>query len=158
MGQMLLFEENEQLNPGNTDEIEAMKAAGKVQTEIHRLMGLLRFSPGPDGTYIARCAPDYFILPALAEHFTLRFGETPWVIIDEKRNICLCKETGNPARLIDLPVSLMAGENKHEDAWEDLWRLYHKSINNEARNNTRLQRQFMPERYQKYLCELNQKS
>ena len=36
---------------------------------------------------------------------------------------------------------------------EDLWRLYHRSINNESRNNPGLQRQFMPSRYRKYLNE-----
>ena len=120
--------------------------------EIHRLMGLLRFNPGPDGVYIARCCPDYFILPALAEHFTLRFGEVPWVIIDEKRNLCLCKDTGSRARIIELAPSF--AEEDRKDPWEDLWRLYHKSINNEARNNRSLQNQFMPKRYQKYLSEL----
>jgi probable DNA metabolism protein len=155
MEQVELFEKNEQRTNKKQDEIDALKAANKIQVEIHRLMGFLRFSPEPDGTYIARCSPDHFILPALAEHFSLRFGETPWIIIDEKRNICLCKESGNPAILIDLPASFETVENKDNDDWEDLWRLYHKSVNNEARNNARLQRQFMPGRYQKYLCELD---
>jgi hypothetical protein len=39
------------------------------------------------------------------------------------------------------------------DSWEDLWRLYHRSVSNESRKNLKLQRQFMPARYQKYLCE-----
>ena len=153
---MELFEDNKQQKPKDKDDIDTMKMGNKVQVEIHRLMGLLRFNPAPDGTYIARCAPDYFILPALAEHFSLRFGETPWVIIDEKRSLCLCKTTDSPARIIDLPPSFST-DNKNKDSWEDLWRLYHKSVNNEARNNTRLQRQFMPARYQKYLCELSAK-
>ena len=153
MAQMELFETNTQQKPKDRDEIDALNADVKVQMEIHRLMGLLRFSPEPDGTYIARCAPDHFILPALAEHFTLRFGNIPWAIIDEKRGLCLCKNADSPARLIDLPASFEVAENKHKDSWEDLWRLYHKSANNEARNNTRLQNQLIPKRYQKYLCE-----
>ena len=40
------------------------------------------------------------------------------------------------------------------DEWEDLWRLYHKTINNESRNNPDLQKQFMPKRYWKYLTEM----
>ena len=154
MTQTDLFEYREQRKPIEKDEIEELKAANKVQVEIHRLMGLLRFSPEPNGVYIARCSPDHFILPALAEHFTLRFGDTPWVIIDEKRLLCLCKKTGNPAKIIDLPPSFAAKEKTCDDSWEDLWRLYHKSVNNETRNNAHLQRQFMPERYRKYLPEL----
>ena len=138
---------------GDPDTIAVLKAAGKVQTEIHRLTGLLRFSPGPDGVYTAMCSPDYYILPALAEHFTLRFGGTPWAIIDEKRGLCLERKNDKPVRLVPVSLSVPAGGN-HEDSWEDLWRLYHRSVNNEARSNPRLQRQFMPERYQKYLPEL----
>ena len=69
---------------------------------------------------------------------------------------------GGPAKLTEealfmvLPDGCASGpaEKKTDDSWEDLWRLYHRSVNNEARKNLRLQRQFMPERYQKYLTEL----
>ena len=148
---------------GDPDVIAVQKAAGKVGHEIHRLTGLLRFSPESDGVYTARCAPDHFILPALAEHFTLRFGETPWAIIDEKRGLCLCRKNGSEARLISWSPALSAdsgpqeatSEKSQTDSWEDLWRLYHRSINNEGRKNPRLQRQLMPERYRKYLTELS---
>jgi len=142
---------------GNSDVLVVLKEAAKVTHEIHRLTGLLRFSPESDGVYTARCAPDNFILPALAEHFTLRFGETPWAIIDEKRGLCLRKTNGSEAVLLPFSTALpeAAAEKARTDSWEDLWRLYHKSINNESRKNPKLQRQFMPERYHKYLTELN---
>jgi len=137
---------------GDSDVLIVQKEAAKVTHEIHRLMGMLRFSPESGGVYTARCAPDNFILPALAEHFTLRFGETPWAIIDEKRGLCLRKANGSEAVLVPVPSGL--SEKAGKDSWEDMWRLYFKSINNESRKNPRLQRQFMPERYQKYLTEL----
>ena len=152
---------------GDPDVLAVQRAAYKVSGEIHRMEGLLRFSPGPEGVYTARCSPDYFILPALAGHFTLRFGETPWAIIDEKRGLCLCRKPGGETRLIPAPSVPAAqtaetqaappastAEEAGSDSWEELWRLYHRSINNESRKNPRLQRQFMPERYQKYLTEL----
>jgi probable DNA metabolism protein len=145
---------------GDGDVLVVLKAAYKVTVEIHRLTGLLRFSPDPDGVYIARCSPDYFILPALAEHFTLRFGKTPWAIIDEKRRLRLQggfqSEDGASARLIPLPSSdpPAAAAGKETDSWEELWRLYHRSVNNETRKNLHLQRQLMPERYHNYLPEM----
>ena len=135
---------------GDPDVLAVLGAAGKVQTEIHRITGFLRFSPDSQGVYTANCEPVYFILPALAEHFTLRFGESPWAIIDEKRALCLCRRDGGEARL--LPA--LAAKNEGEDCWEELWRLYHRSVSNEGRKNVRLQRQFMPKRYHKYLSEL----
>jgi len=139
---------------GDSSVLAVLKEAGKVSHEIHRLTGMLRFSPESGGVYTARCAPDHFILPALAEHFTLRFGETPWAIIDEKRGLCLRKANGSEAVLVPVSSATNVTEKAGKDSWEDMWRLYHKSINNESRKNPRLQRQFMPERYQKYLTEL----
>jgi len=144
---------------GDADVFVVLKAASKVQTEIHRITGFLRFSPDSKGVYTAYCAPDYFILPALAEHFTQRFGEIPWAIIDEKRGLCLCREADGETQLI--PVS-QGSYQAGRDVMEDLWRLYHRSVCIESRkksngnNGNRLQRQFMPERYHKYLIELSE--
>jgi len=143
---------------GDPDVLTVLKAAGKVQHEIHRLIGLLRFSPDNQGVYIARCSPDHFILPALAEHFTLRFGEMPWAIIDEKRGLCLRRGKDKPAKLTSATEMSPATDTENPgDHWEDLWRLYHSSVNNESRKNLNLQRQLMPERYQKYLPEMKHK-
>ena len=144
---------------GNPDVLIVLNTAGRVRHEIHRITGFLRFSPATDGVYTARCSPDYFILPALAEHFTLRFGETSWAIIDEKRKLCLYRKAGGRVMLSGTETArdTVAGlreEKDCKDFWENLWRLYHRSINNESRKNPGLQRKFMPERYQKYLTEL----
>ena len=133
--------------------VQQVETTDKVLHEIHRMMGFLRFSPNEDGIYIAHCEPDHCILPALGPHFKERFGETPWAIIDEKRRLCIRCISGsleffnidkNPTFMKDAP----SGE------WENLWRHYHKTINNESRNNPKLQRQFMPQRYWKYLNEV----
>jgi probable DNA metabolism protein len=125
----------------------------KVQKEIHRMMGLLRFSSNKDGEFTARCAPDHNILPALKDFFTARFGDTPWSIIDEKRGLCLSRCPGKAAKITKLHLS-DEKTAKNDDEWEDLWKHYHKTINNEDRNNPNLQRQFMPKRYWKYLPEM----
>jgi uracil-DNA glycosylase len=147
---------------GNEDTRTVLNASGKVQFEIHRMYGILRFFPGGEGEYIAGCSPDFLILPALGGYFTVRFGETPWVIIDEKRSLILSRlqsnsdEDGLPLKteiqILDGPLAENPGPNS--DEWEDLWRHYHKTINNESRNNPDLQRQLMPKRYWKYLPEV----
>ena len=135
---------------GNADVLTVLNAAEKVQHEAHRIMGLLRFSPNKDGQFIARCAPDHFILPSLGEYFTARFGETAWAIIDEKRKLCLRRKIGE----YPIITAEQVGEDCNTtDEWEELWKHYHKTINNEERQNPQLQRQFMPKRYWKYLPE-----
>jgi len=135
---------------GDSDTIAVHNAAYKVRREIERMSGLLRFFP-QDDVYIARCAPDHFILPALAQYFTARFGEFSWAVIDEKRALRLSRMPPDGVKLVQ--ETEFAPETK-SDEWEDLWRHYHSTINNEERKNPDLQRQFMPKRYWKYLPEM----
>jgi hypothetical protein len=146
---------------GDPSVLTVLNAAYKTSREIERLLGLLRFTPLDNGLYAARCAPDCFVLPALAEHFCLRFGDLPWAIIDEKRGLCLVRLAGEEARLesfdseIVAPIrSQLPSLSVSGDEWEDLWRLYHHTVNIENRKNPELQRQLMPARYWKYLPEL----
>jgi len=138
---------------GDSDVRTVLEAEYKVWHEIHRLMGLLRFCPNEDGIYIAHCEPDYFVLPALWPHFRQRFGETDWAIIDEKRRLCLRCVSGS-LELFNTGNNPAFLNNPPGGAWENLWRLYHKTINNESRNNPGLQRRLMPTRYWKYLNEV----
>ncbi|QQO11104.1 TIGR03915 family putative DNA repair protein [Breznakiella homolactica] len=135
-------------------------AAFKVRREVHRLMGLLRFNDTSGDMLIARCYPDHNILPALARHFSLRFGKEPWGIIDEKRSIMLFSrkygEIETAALDRTVPDSRIAEEAGSGNRWEELWRTYFKVINNESRVNPELQRRFMPVRYWKYLPEVHQ--
>jgi probable DNA metabolism protein len=122
----------------------------QVAHEIDRFLGFLRFSPDSRGRYVARCAPDYFVLPALAPHFSARFGDTPWVIIDERRGLALIGEGRGEARLAAESGNAESGE---AGSWEELWRRYHATISIESRKNPSLQRQFRPLRYRNYLNE-----
>lgn len=143
-------------NRGDENVRVVLTSAARVQHEVHRMMGLLRFSPNEEGAYIARCAPDHFILPAFSVHFTSRFGKnTSWAIIDEKRSLVLSRRLKERAKIHKtdaFPVNIGSVVNDNNQ-WEDLWRHYHKTINNESRNNPALQRQLMPKRYWKYLTE-----
>jgi probable DNA metabolism protein len=154
-------------NRGDGDCGAVLAAAYKVTHEIDRLMGFLRFKPDAGGRYAARCAPDHLVLPALAPHFTRRFGAAPWAVIDEKRGLALLRDRGAEARIIRLPGEPNAGPRDHDprdhdprahdpwdhDPWEEIWRSYHRSVNIESRKNLRLQRQFVPLRYREFLTE-----
>jgi probable DNA metabolism protein len=141
---------------GDPDVLAVQAAAFKVRREEERLLGLLRFSPCSDGLYLAFCAPDHFTLPLIAAPFALRFGDVPWAIIDEKRRLILSGRSGEKPRLQPLPAAASGFSASSSDKWEDLWRTYHHSVNNESRKNPELQKRFMPVRYWKYLTELKQ--
>ncbi|MCL1932140.1 MAG: TIGR03915 family putative DNA repair protein [Treponema sp.] len=138
---------------GDADVRAVLEAAYKVWHEIHRLMGLLRFAPDTDGVYIAHCEPDHLTLPALGPHFRERFGQTPWAIIDERRRLGVSC-SGASLEFFTIDKNPAFSESQPNSEWENLWRNYHKTINNESRNNPNLQRRLMPQRYWKYLTEL----
>ena len=140
----------------NDDDVRlVLETVQKVWHEIDRLRGLLRFAPDNNGRYLARCEPDYYILPALGVHFSLRFGTTPWAIIDDRRGLILSCFSGTP-ELCTLSAEPEENHARREEAdqWENLWCNYHKTINNASRANSGLQRQFMPKRYWKNLPEM----
>jgi len=143
----------------DADTRAVIEASSKVQREVHRMMGLLRFTPDDKNVFTAKCEPDHFILPCLIEYFTSRFGEIQWTVIDVKRNLNLCRCAGKKAKIEKSSAYLNADTDNNNascasgDEWEDLWKHYHKIINNEERENANLQRQFMPQRYWKYLPE-----
>jgi len=138
---------------GNPVTLRVLEAAWRVTREIDRLRGFLRFNPDRQGVWIARCGPDHLVLPVLGPHFTRRFGDSPWGIIDERRSLCLFHLTGEPLWLGPLD-ECPQGTSPEADPWESLWGQYHRAINNESRRNPKLQRQFMPSRYWKYLPEM----
>jgi hypothetical protein len=149
------------LDRGDPDVRAVLAAACKAAREIDRLKGLLRFTPvdggcsgsgKAGGLYLARCFPDHYVLPALAEHFTLRFGPRGWAIVDEKRGLALLRRPGGDPALVS--PELFGPPGPAAGDCEELWRHYHRTINNESRNNPALQRQFMPKRYWNYLPEL----
>jgi len=144
----------EKITSNRTDEdVRAvLSAAGKTGREIHRMMELLRFTPDKNGVFTAKCEPDHMVIPALGEYFTSRFGETPWSVIDIKRGLCLRICPNETAKTVILSEPIKTGSD-NDDEWEELWKHYHKIINNEDRNNPDLQRQLMPQRYWKYLPE-----
>jgi probable DNA metabolism protein len=155
---------NDRLDP-DTEQVKA--ASFKVIREFDRLRGLLRFKPeaankfiqgnkpASEFCYIARCSPDHFVLPLLADHFWQRFGKQSWAVIDEKRNLVLSGENGKKPVLYQTEPIEANKEWQDKDEWENLWKNYHHSINNETRANPKLQKQFMPSRYWKYLTELD---
>jgi len=147
-----LFEEKKETPVYNSSE-------ESVRREAHRIMELLRFTPNADGEFVARCAPDNYVLPALKAYFMARFHDIPWAIIDEKRGMCLRRKQGESAEIIEwnedpeLVPEQVSIKKTETDEWEELWKHYHKTINNEDRHNPKLQRQLMPQRYWKYLPE-----
>lgn len=128
------------------------RVAARVRHEAHRMKGLVRFSSVEDGTLYAPVEPDHDILPLIAGHFKRRMPGERWMIHDLKRGRAALYEKG---RVDIVPVTLnrQPAPDEKEEFYSSLWRGFHKRIAIKERSNPRLQKQFMPVRYWKYLTE-----
>ena len=138
----------------------AMELRKKVSKECDRFLGILRFSELSNGVFYAPCEPDHNIVPLIAGHFYERLSGTKWMIHDLRRGLALYHSDGNMENVeftdeltSHLNMATLLGKSENEEDFARMWRGYFKTIAIETRTNPKLQRQFMPQRYWKYLTE-----
>ncbi len=125
----------------------------KINGEVHRLKGLLRFMESASGAFYAPYSPDNDITELLMPHFAERFKAEKFVIHDLKRKI---------AGMYDGRewIICYAGEaeiylSEYEKTFETLWKKYYKSVTIKERPHEKQMKNSMPVRYWKYLPEKN---
>lgn len=138
-------------------------ASRKVGSEAHRLKGLVRFRELKEGVFYAPITPDHNVLLAIAQHFTIRLRDQQWILHDISRNqACFW----NTTELLDADITDSDFKNlqsisdiapeklsENEIKFANLWQTFFDHVAIPERTNPRLQRQFMPRRYWKYLTE-----
>jgi len=157
----LISEKSIETNFADQDVLELSKIYRKVTREEERIRQFVRFQKTADGIFFAVMDPAYNVLPLTARHFKIRYADQQWVIYDVKREYGLyydlkTVETVNFDNLqIDLKTGKLSADklDEYETAFQDLWKDYLKAITIRERRNLRLQRQFMPKRFWKYLTE-----
>jgi len=133
--------------------LEVSKCVKRVINEVHRLCGFVRFTSLPGEIYYASIEPDHNILTLLAPHFSARFSNQKWIIHDLKRELAILQEDGQWVLTV---MERGYGERlaaANSGVYEDLWKSYYKTISIEERENPKLRRQMMPQRYWKHMTE-----
>ncbi len=132
----------------------------KVHREKHRMEAFVRFQLTKDDLYYALIQPDFNVLPLIAPHFKRRYADQRWLIYDVRRKYGIYYNL-NEVEEIEIQFNSGAHDknstaeilNEGEEIYQKLWQQYFKSVNIEARKNTKLHIQHMPRRYWKYLVE-----
>ncbi|MBN1560161.1 TIGR03915 family putative DNA repair protein [candidate division KSB1 bacterium] len=124
----------------------------KVEREVHRCKGFVRFSTLAEGACYATIETKYYILPLIAPHFVKHFADQCWIIHDLGRNkaaiynrkaICL----SDVSLAEDLLFSHADDEHKR------LWKQYYNAVGIFEHKNAKLRQQFMPLKYASRLIE-----
>lgn len=120
--------------------------------ECHRLKGLLRFQEIGTNLYYASIHPDNNILEPLGHHFIQRLPTQNFVIHDKTRNICLLYN-GKEYQIIDATNIKIPAISSEEQKYQELWKLFFKTIAIAERKNPRCQMNYMPKKYWDDLIE-----
>ncbi len=129
----------------------------KVMTEYDHMKGFLRFQQIDQQVYFGHFAPDHNQLPLLLPHLEKRFSDQKLIVYDEKRSCALLYDL---QRSVIVPFSQADAAQLLQDKQDDtidLFRQYFQSITIAERANPRLQAQYMPHRYRKYMPETQSK-
>lgn len=139
---------------GNPDVWAALRVRRRVEFEIHRMKGLVRFANAGNDIFYSAIEPDNDILWQLAHYFNDRLGDQRWVLHDVARGKAVLHKP-NQQGLAVVPLERPDFDPMLEDKqFSSMWRTYFKSIAIKERTNPRLQRQHMPRRYWKHLTEM----
>lgn len=138
------------ISEADVDGDQLYRMARAVRIDTHKMHAFLRFreraleSGAP--RFIAWFEPRHDILDAVAEHFAQRMGSTSFLIATPEGSLLwdgIQMHHGPSAQRID----------DIDDAGENLWLAYYRSIFNPARLNTAAMEQHMPARYWKGMPE-----
>ncbi|MEA4923338.1 MAG: TIGR03915 family putative DNA repair protein [Eubacteriaceae bacterium] len=138
---------------GNPIVFDIQSAEKKVNREIDRLNGLIRFTVLGEKVLYSPVEPDNDVIEFLANHFCDRYKNEPFMIHDLKRKKALVY-SGNRWYITEFTVEELPPMAPGEQVYRELWKNYFDTIAIKQRINPRCQKNFMPVRYWQHLTEM----
>jgi probable DNA metabolism protein len=130
-------------------QVQAMVKA--VQRDLHKMKAFVRFREiemdDGESEFIAWFEPSHHIIEASAPFFTSRFTNMRWSILTPE--ICMHWD----GKSLHYSPGASKDDAPTEDAGEDLWRSYYRSIFNPARLKVSAMQAQMPKKYWRNLPE-----
>lgn len=118
-----------------------------VGSEIHRELEFLRFKELENGVLLAKIHPKNDVLMYLGPHFSDRMPLENFLIYDMNRAKALFHEKNKDwymMEALNLDDEMAERISTEEEYYQDLFRLFTRTIAIESRENRALQRQFLP--------------
>lgn len=118
-----------------------------VGGEIHRELEFLRFKELENGVLLAKIHPKNDVLMYLGPHFSDRLPLENFLIYDTNRRKALFHEREKDWYMMDaleLDEEMAGRISTEEEYYQDLFRMFCRTIAIESRENRALQRQFLP--------------
>lgn len=130
--------------------------ARKVGNEALRYLEFVRFRELSNGVLFSEIQTENYVLPMIGDHFADRFPNENFMIYDNTHNDCLIHGKQKPWFILrDMQPDEGGTENfsAREEEFQNLWRGFCDSIAIESRKNLKLQQQFWPLKFRKWMTE-----
>jgi probable DNA metabolism protein len=135
----------------DADVVQLQTMVKAVQRDLHKMKAFVRFreieSDGGESEFVAWFEPSHHIVEASAAFFTGRFTNMRWSILTPE--ICMHWD----GKTLSYSAGARKADAPAEDAGEDLWRSYYRSIFNPARLKVAAMQSQMPKKYWRNLPE-----
>jgi DNA polymerase len=133
------------------DVAKAQAMVKAVQRDLHKMKAFVRFREiiieEGESQFVAWFEPSHHIVQAAAPFFTSRFTNMRWSILTP--DICMHWD----GETLSYSPGASKADAPTEDAGEDLWRAYYRSIFNPARLKVSAMQAQMPKKYWRNLPE-----
>lgn len=143
-------------NLQDADVCRLFELSRRTGLEAHRYIQFVRFRELESGVMFSEIQSENYVLPLIGDHFADRFPNENFMIYDNTHNDCLIHGGSRPWFILrdtqpDPAVKDCLADKEAE--MQRLWRGFCDSIAIEARRNYRLQMQFWPLKFRKWMTE-----
>ncbi len=143
----------ERLN--HPDVMKVFSMARRVGTEAHRFLQFVRFRELENGILFSKIEPKSHIITMVAPHFDDRLPEENWIIYDATHNLAAVHAKRTPWVLTRETELFPLLSSKKEADYEELWKIFFRTISIESRKNPNCQRNMLPLWYRKNMLEFD---
>lgn len=133
--------------------MSAFELSRFVSNEAHLLLGFIRFHQVQNDILFAAICPENHVIPLVAPHFADRLSGENWMIYDEKRNLVAVHRAGMGWVMAQPDADFRTEIEERENTYEDLWKVFFRSVSIDSRRNEKLQKTMLPLRYRKNMTE-----
>lgn len=143
-------------NLQDPDVCRLFELSRKTGNEAHRYIQFVRFRELENGVLFSEIQAENQVLPLVGDHFADRFPNENFMIYDMGHNDCLIHGKQRPWFILrdTQPEKESADRvSGQEKQMRQLWKGFCRSIAIEERKNLRLQQQFWPQKFRKWMTE-----
>lgn len=126
------------------------------EIEFIRFQELAAAGNSGDSVLFSKIGPKNNVVPFVMSHFADRLSIENFMVYDENRKLFGVHPAGEDWYLVTAASDFSPGElvrSAREQAYQELFRTFHRTIGIKSRENRKLQRQMCAIRYQDYMVE-----